>query len=95
MNAELFPDLNQYDFSQNSLYCVLEKEYGICTKSGVSKLSISTCDEWEAALLETEVGKPVIYQTGISLDENERIIESFKEIIISEKVCFASELTRK
>ena len=95
LNAEFFPNLNQYDFSQNSLYYILEKEYGIYTKSGVSKLSISTCDEWEATLLETEVGKPVIYQTGISLDENDRIIESFKEIIISEKVCFASELTRK
>ena len=95
LNAEFFPNLNQYDFSKNSLYYILEKEYGIYTKSGVSKLSISTCDEWEATVLETEVGKPVIYQTGISLDENERIIESFKEIIISEKVCFASELTRK
>lgn len=95
LDADIFPNLNQYDFSVNSLYHILEKEYGISIKNGVSKLSISTCDEWEAALLETEVGKAVIYQSGITSDENDRIIECFKEIIKSEKVCFASELTRK
>ena len=95
LDAELFPNLNQFDFSRDSLYRILENEYGTYVKSGVSKLSISTCDEWEAALLEMEVGKSVIYQSGITLDENDRIIECFKEIIKSEKVCFASELTRK
>lgn len=95
LDAERFPGVEQYDFSEQSLYRVLDEHYGVRPKSGVEKLSITSCDEREAGYLETEVGAQVIFQSGLTMDEDDRIFECFKEITRTEYVCFASELTRK
>lgn len=95
LDAVRFPELDQYDFTTQSLYQVLREGYGVEPKSGVEKLSISTCDEREAGYLEVETGAPVIYQSGLTKDENDQIFEYFKEITRTEYICFASELTRE
>ena len=45
LDAERFPNLNEYDFESESLYGVLKERYGVEVKSGFENLSISNCDE--------------------------------------------------
>ena len=42
-----------------------------------------------------EEGAPVIYQSGVTMDEKDIVFEYFKEITRSEYICYASELTRR
>ncbi|XCP85403.1 GntR family transcriptional regulator [Roseburia hominis] len=95
LDAKRFPGLDEHDLSNASLYTILRQFYGVEAQSGYEKLSISSCDEREAQYLAVEQGSPVIYQSGVTSDSEDRIFEYFKEITRSEYVCFASELTRK
>ncbi len=95
LDAERFLDLDQYDFETESLYAVLRERYHVEVKSGYEKLSISNCDEKEAKYLKVKVGAPVLYQSGITTDDQDKVFECFKEITLTEYICLASELTRK
>lgn len=95
LDAGRFPDLDQYDFETESLYKVLRERYGVEVKSGYENLSISNCDEKEAECLMVKAGAPVLYQSGVSADDEDRVFEFFKEITLTEYICLASELTRK
>ena len=95
LDAVRFPGLEDVDFNGVSLYGVLKERYGVDVSGGMEKLSIAYCDEEEAGYLEIEEGAPVIYQSGVTMDQQDVIFEYFKEITRSEYVCFASELTRR
>lgn len=95
LDAGRFPGLHKYDFSMDSLYRILTEEYDVQIVGGNEKLSISSCDEREARYLGVEVGTQIIYQNGVTMDHNEVVFEYFKEIIRSEYICFASELTTR
>lgn len=94
LDAARFPDLDQYDFERESLYEILRERYGVEVKKGYENLSISNCDEKEAGYLQVEEGTPVLYQSGVTSDNEDRVFECFKEITRTEYVCLASELTR-
>lgn len=95
LDAARFPDLDQYDFERESLYEILRERYGVEVKKGYENLSISNCDEKEAGYLHVEAGTPVLYQSGVTCDNEDRVFECFQEITRTEYVCLASELTRK
>jgi len=95
LDAQRFAGLEQIDLNKVSLYAVLKERYGVEVSSGMEKLSIAYCDEEEAGYLEIEEGAPVIYQSGVTMDQQGVVFEYFKEITRSEYVCFASELTRR
>lgn len=95
LDAVRFPQLNEYDFAKESLYGVLRERYGVEVKSGHENLSISNCDEREAECLMVKVGSPVLYQSGITADHQDKVFECFKEITLAQYICLASELTRK
>ena len=95
LDAQRFAGLELIDLNKVSLYAVLKEQYGVEVSSGMEKLSIAYCDEEEAGYLEIEEGAPVIYQSGVTMDQQGVVFEYFKEITRSEYVCFASELTRR
>lgn len=95
LDAERFPGIEHMDFENRSLYTILREEYETEVTSGYEKLSIAYCDAEESGHLEMEEGAPVIYQSGVTMDENDEVFEYFKEITRSEYICYASELTRK
>ena len=95
LDAVRFPQLDEYDFAKESLYGVLRERYGVEVKSGHENLSISNCDEREAECLMVKVGSPVLYQSGITADDQDKVFECFKEITLAQYICLASELTRK
>ena len=95
LDAERFPGLEALDFESNSLYSLLKQHYNVEISGGHEKLSITYCDAQEAGYLEMEEGAPVIYQSGVTMDEQDVVFEYFKEITRSEYICYASELTRR
>ncbi len=95
LDAERFAGIENHEFGERSLYEVLKEEYGVEVSGGFEKLSIAYCDAEEAAFLEVEEGAPAIYQSGVTMDEQDVRFEYFKEITRSEYICYASELTRR
>ena len=87
--------IEEYDLSNVSLYDILENKYGIRITQGMEKLNVTYTDKEEAKLLGIPEGTPVIYQTGVVVDDNGVPVEYFKSIARSEYIRFASELTRK
>lgn len=69
--VSLFSDLSRFDFSKESLFSILEREYHI--QIGWQKQIILPiiCSELEAELLEVDTGIPLIVTEGITyLDDN-------------------------
>ena len=95
LDAERFAGIEKLDFTDNSLYGLLKEHYGVEVSGGKENLSITYCDAQEAGYLEVEEGAPAIYQSGVTMDEQDVVFEYFKEITRSEYICFASELTRR
>lgn len=95
IDAEKCQGIEKFDLSVKSLYGLLEEEYGIRLAGGYEKLSITYTDADEAALLGIDEGAPVIYQTGVVNDENNKPIEYFRSIARSEYIRFASVLIRE
>ncbi len=94
LDAERCRGLETYDFSDTSLYKILEEHYGIRIARGVEKVSITYTDEEEAELLAMPEGAPVFYQVGVVRDEGDAPVEYFKSIARSKYIRFASELIR-
>lgn len=92
MDYERFKKVSEYDFSKQSLYSALEKEYNIQVVKGEERVGIAYATDYEAELLGIEPGKAVFYLTGIVYDENEEPVEYFKSIVRADKVRFASIL---
>ncbi len=64
------PELMKYDFSHNSLYAVLENDYGIKLTQQTQTFSITHLSEQEAKLLEVDQNTPAFYITGTAFDSN-------------------------
>ena len=94
LDALRFKGIESYDFSQLSLYQVLEKNYDIRISRGEERLNVTHTDEEEAQLLGILEGAPVIYQTGVVSDEENVPVDYFKSIARSEYIRFASVLVR-
>ncbi len=92
--ADMFKNLEEYDFKDVSLYKTLQEKYDLQILGGEEKLNITYSDEYESSVLDIEVNSPLIYQTGTTVDINNNIFEYFKELTRSEYVVFASELKR-
>lgn len=93
VSLDLFPGIDTYDFSQESLFDVMRREYGIAPAEGDEKLSITRLDEEEAALLGYPVGAPAFFQTGVLVNADGVPVEYFKGIVQSERIRFACELS--
>ena len=93
LDAERFPELDTYDFGKVSLYDVLSENYGVDIRTRYEKISISSCDEREAGYLQVEEGTPILYQSGVSRDDADKVFECFQEVTRAEYICLGSELT--
>ena len=87
------PYLEKYDFSQKSLYSVLDC-YGVGVHHGREEVGITYAAREEADCLEVEEGTPLFYLSGVSSDINDRPVEHFKSVVRADQVRFSSVLTR-
>lgn len=94
VNAQHCEGIEAYDFSKVSLYKTLEDRYGIIPTSGMEKISVTKVDEEEADLLGVDVGISAFFQTGLILDQHERPVEYFKNVVLPNRISFSTELRR-
>lgn len=94
LDYERFRNLNQHDFSKESLYYVMENEFNVQIVQGQEKIGIAYTSEYESELLNIEAGHAVFYLSGVTYDGQGEPIEYFKSIVRSDKIKFASTLKR-
>jgi GntR family transcriptional regulator len=92
IDYSLCKGIEQYDFSQESLYRILEEVYFTKIDHGSESLSVTYLSEQEGELLDVEDGTPVFYITGNVFTEDEKTIEFYKSIVRADQIRFSSVL---
>lgn len=95
INTLLCPGIQNHDFGSEALFDVLHDEYGVQAMSGDEKLTVTTLDSVEAELLDVEEGHTAFFQSGVIVDAQDQPIEYFKNVVLSERIRFATELTNE
>ena len=94
MDHQRFSTLIDHDFEKESLYNVMENEFGIQIVKGEERVGITYVTDYEAELLEIEPGTAVFYLSGVSYEEEGEPVEYFKSIVRADRMRFASVLKR-
>ncbi|SHJ09212.1 GntR family transcriptional regulator [Clostridium amylolyticum] len=94
LDYEKFQRLDEHDFSKESLYKVIEKNYDIKIEKGNEKIGITYATEDEAELLQIKEGEPLYFLTGVVTDDQGFPVEYFKSVSRADKIRFSSRLTR-
>lgn len=92
VNAHGCEDIGSHDFEKESLYEVLEHEYGIVPAAGSERIDVTKVDEEEAKLLDVEVGTSAFFQSGLIFGEDSRPVEYFKSVVLPKHLTFATEM---
>jgi len=91
---EICPGLVDEDLSNKSLYAVLEGKYGLEIHRGHRYIGVSLSNEYEARLLNIEVGSPLIELDSTSFLEDGRPLEYFHALHRGDRTRFEVELVR-
>ncbi len=94
LDKRLCPDIESFDFSNESLYSVLAR-CGVFIDHGHESLNITRATEEESEILNIAPDTPLFFLSGISYDSNGQAIELFKQVIRADKIRFSSILTKK
>lgn len=90
----LCPDLVNAQLENESLYRVLEEQYGLQPTQARQTLESTIAGEFEAQLFDTEVGRPMLLLKGITVHKEDRPVEYFKAICRGDRYKFAFESHR-
>lgn len=90
----LAPDLGEQDFSEASLYEVLEERYAIHPTRARFEVEAVAADERLAGLLELEPGRPLLRCTQLTEDSNGRRIEMCEMVYRGDRYRFRATLVR-
>lgn len=91
VNLEYCPRLVDYDFSEESLFRVLNY-YNIYPSQGEESVGITYATEEEAKHLQLEEGGHLFFLTGVTRDYHGVTVEYFKSVARPDKVRFSSVL---
>lgn len=86
--------IEEHDFSEESLYSLLEK-YGIQFGEGEEKISITYATEEEAKCLKVSPGRYLYYLSGCMNDSSGIPVEFFKIVANSDQIRFTTGLRRE
>jgi len=95
IDYSLCKNIEQYDFSQDSFYRILEEVYHVNIDHGSEMVSVTYTSEQESELLDVENGTPVFFITGNVFNDEEKTIEFYKSIIRADQIRFSSILKHK
>jgi GntR family transcriptional regulator len=88
----VFPDIDTYDFEQNSLYETMEREYGEHVVRSHRKIAAILADCLIAEKLEIKENAPVMYVENLVFDQYERAIDLSREYLDGETKTFEFEV---
>jgi len=91
---EICPGLISENLSNQSLYAVLEGKYGLQIHKGHRYIGVSLANEYEAGLLNIEVGSPLIELDSTSYLKDGRPLEYFHALHRGDRTKFEVELVR-
>ena len=94
VNWELCPGLEEYDYTTESLYQVLNS-HGVYPIQGEEQVGITYATEEEAAQLRISEGDHLFYRSGVTCDEEGRPVDYFKSVARSDKVRFSTVLHKR
>lgn len=92
VDASRFKNLDRCDFSHQSLYRVLEGDYGAKIWDGREKISITFASEYEAAALQVAEGEALFYISSLARGENGQPLEYAKVVVRKDLVMFSCDL---
>ena len=92
---KLCPRLDEIITSNDSLYEILEREYGIVLVMAKEHMQVTLSDEPESKLLKIRSESPCIFQEAVAFDNHEKEIEFSTSLTRSDIVKFYSELKLK
>jgi GntR family transcriptional regulator len=85
--AKLFPNLLKYDFETDSLYRIIEEEYGFRLKFAKQWVSL-------AKILQIKPEAPILILESITYDESNTAVEMTRSLTRGELCVFYTELWR-
>lgn len=89
---DLFEDLLQYDFENDSLYKVIEENYNYKLKFSKQWIKMTTLTTKESKLLNVKEHTPAFLLESITYDMDEKIVECTLSLNIGERTTFYTEL---
>ncbi len=90
VNLALAPAIADNDFECESLYRVLERDYGVVVAHGHEHISIARVNESEARLLHAETGDPAFFESAVEYTDNMVVIEYCKSVVLPTMYRFAN-----
>lgn len=91
---KLCPDLSDYDLSNQSLYAVLESEFGLILSHGRRTIEAVAANEREAELLNVDECDPLVLLDSVTYLEDGTPIEYFHAVHRGDRSRFEVELVR-
>jgi GntR family transcriptional regulator len=90
--AKRFPQLGKHMQREQSLYAVLDKEYGVVPASAQELISTAPASPREAELLKTDTGAPMLVLGRHSLDASGRPVEWVTSWYRGDRITFVANL---
>jgi GntR family transcriptional regulator len=90
----LCPKVLDEDLSRQSLYALLEQEYGLVIARGRRTLEAVPANEYEAPLLQVEKGAPLVLLDSVSYLDDGTPIEYYHALHRGDRSRFEVELIR-
>ncbi len=92
---DLAPALEDYDLTDQSLYAVLEKDYGLVLARGKRFIEAVPATEREARYLQTTAGDPLFLLDSVTYLEDGRPIEYYHAVHRGDRSRFEVDLIRQ
>jgi GntR family transcriptional regulator len=89
------PNLERFDFSQQSLFSVMEQEYGLKLTWQEASITPVIAHKNEAAILKIKTGLPLLRSDGVAYLEDDTPIEAHQILYRSDLYQFTVRSTRK
>ena len=80
LDLQRFPGLNDYDFSNQSLYETIRQEYKTYPSTSLLRMSALSANQEEAKLLDCDEHSALLQTEGIVHDQNGETVERVKVI---------------
>lgn len=90
----LCPELDQYDLGRESLYRILEEEYGITMQRAEETLEAAGASRREARLLDVKTNAPLLIVRRVVYSDKDRAVESVKTIYRADRYSVTFRLAK-
>jgi GntR family transcriptional regulator len=90
--ASIFPDFDRHNLSSRSLYEIFETEYQLSISQAHQSLEPVIASEYEARLLDVDLGSPLMLERRLAFDQQDRPVEYSKDLYRGDRFRFITEI---